>query len=151
MDAHVRMADRLPTLKIRAGEGIDAMSSHDEGWSRRCGAQRRERNRVRSRIACLEASERIIVMIWAMRRRRVVLVHGQAVVVLGMIVVRVDVRVQQRPHMSGRNQGRDEQQRQEAVHDDESTRQRGAGQNAAPPHRRMPGSVLIEFLVPAPR
>lgn len=66
-----------------------------------------------------------------MHRRPVVLVRGQAVVVLGMIVVRVDVRVQLRPHARGRNQRRNKEERQDALHIDESKRHRDRGQNAA--------------------
>jgi hypothetical protein len=49
-------------------------------------------------------------------------------VVLGMIVIVVVVDVQHRHHAGRRNQRRDEQARQGAVHTDESTRRGGAGQ-----------------------
>jgi hypothetical protein len=67
---------------------------------------------VLSRIAALEMSDSIV----AMASGRVVLMSGEPVVVLRVIVIVVGVRVQQRGHARGRNQGRDEQQRQGAVH-----------------------------------
>ena len=49
-------------------------------------------------------------------RCRVVLVSREPVVVLRVIVIVVGVRVQQRRQTGRRNQRRDEQQRQDAVH-----------------------------------
>ena len=51
-----------------------------------------------------------------MARCRVVLMRGKAVVVLRVIVIAVGVRVQQRRQTDRRNQRRDEQQREDAVH-----------------------------------
>jgi hypothetical protein len=78
-------------------------------WTR---TDERERYRVLSRIAALQVGSSVV----RMRRLRVVLVGGKPVVVLRMIVIVVDVRVQQRRHAGRRNQRRGKQQRQHAMH-----------------------------------
>jgi hypothetical protein len=132
MDADVAMTNRLPGVEIGAEERRDAKLSDDDGCRRSCGAQRCERNRVLPRVALLNSGGPIILMCRGMRGRNAVSVRGQAVVVLGMIVVGVVVRVQQRPRARGRHQHQNEQQRQRAMHDDESMR-RGAGRSKADP------------------
>jgi hypothetical protein len=72
-------------------------------WRR--GAHEREGHDVLCRIAALEMSRSVILM----GRCGVVLVSGQPVMVLGVVVIVVGVRVQQRRHTRRRNQRRDEQ------------------------------------------
>lgn len=69
-----------------------------------------------ARVAPLDTSDPFIAMRFGMRWREVVLVRGQSVVMLRMIVVRIDVRMQLRPHACGGNQRRNEEQRQDALH-----------------------------------
>jgi len=59
----------------------------------------------------------------------VVLVSGKPVMMLRMIVIVVGVGMEQRHHAGRRNQRRDEQRCQGAMHNDESMRRRRAGQN----------------------
>lgn len=75
-----------------------------------------ERDRVPSRIAALQVSRSVVRMRWL----RVVLMSGKPVMVLGMIVIRVVVGVQQEHRTGGRNQCRNEQQCEGAMHNDES-------------------------------
>jgi hypothetical protein len=100
-------------------------------YLRRCDADECERNPVLSGIAAFHMSCSVI----RMRRLGVVLVKGKRVNVLRMIVVIIGVGVEQRPHAGSRNQRRDEQRCQGAVHNDESMRRRRAGQNDRPPTR----------------
>jgi len=79
-------------------------------WRR--GTHERERHDVLCRVAALQMCRSVI----RMARFGVVLVDGQPVVVLGVVVIVVGVRVQQRRHTRRHHQRRDEQQRQGAVH-----------------------------------
>ena len=76
-------------------------------------------------VAPLDTSDASVGMRW----RQLVLVRGRSVVMLRMIVIRVDVRVQQRPPARGRHQRRNEEERQDALHNDESMRLPEGGQN----------------------
>lgn len=81
---------------------------------RRCaGGDECMENRVVSGVAALQTSRSVVRTVC----RRMVPVHRQPMVVLRMIVIAVCVRVQQRRQSGRRNQRRDEQQRQGAVHD----------------------------------
>lgn len=77
---------------------------------------KRERNRVVSWIAVLEMRTSIVgVMAYL-----VMLMHGQSVVVLRMTVIAVEVCVQRRHDPGRRYQSENQQQRQDAVHNDQS-------------------------------
>jgi hypothetical protein len=93
------------------------------------------------RIASLYTSDAVIGMRW----RQVVFVRGQSVVMLGMIVISVVVRVQQRPYARGRNERRNEQQRQDALHNDESMGQ--AGPRSKLPHETAEHQLSLLFAV----
>lgn len=137
MDPDVRITDRLPTLKVRRRELGDAELRDNGGnlWNR--GAQRCERDRVFSRFAALNPSDALV----AMRCRQVVFVRGQSVAMLRMIVIRVNVRMQQRPRARGRHQRRNEEERQDAPHNEESMGQPAGGQNVARPREAMAASM----------
>lgn len=75
-----------------------------------------ERDRVLSRIAALQVSRSVA----RTRGFRVVLMSGKPVMVIGMIVIRVGVGVQHGHHAGRRNQCRNEQQCEGAMHNDES-------------------------------
>lgn len=85
----------------------------DQRWicTDECG-----RDRVLSRIAALQVSRSVVRMRWL----RVVLMSGKPVMVLRMIVIRVVVGVQQGHRAGRRNQCRNEQQCEGAMHNDES-------------------------------
>ena len=83
---------------------------------RRSGTDEREEYGVLSRIARFQM-RRVIVRVGS---NAVMLMNREAVVVLGVIVLVVDVGVQQRHRSRRGDERRDEQQCQRAVHDDES-------------------------------
>lgn len=70
------------------------------------------RNSVLPRIAALQMSYAVVLM----ARCRVVLMNGKPVVVLGVIVIVIGMRVEQRRHTERRDQRRNEQQCCGAVH-----------------------------------
>jgi hypothetical protein len=71
---------------------------------------------VLSRVAALDTRDPLIVTCRGERRRQVMIVRSRAVMVVGMIVIRVGVRMQQRPHARGHQQRRNEEERQDARH-----------------------------------
>lgn len=75
-------------------------------------AHERERDRVLRRIAALEMRDRVI----GWRRRAMMVVHGDAVVMLGMIVAGVSVGVQQRCEAGARRQRRNDKKRENTPH-----------------------------------
>lgn len=92
---------------------------------RRSGAGERERNRVLCRIALVHTSSAV----GCTRRRPVVVMDGKPMVVLRMIVIRVGVGVQHKRRARRRDQRRDEQQCQDAVHTEECMQRGHIGQN----------------------
>ncbi|HSC29824.1 MAG TPA: hypothetical protein VLD67_21275 [Vicinamibacterales bacterium] len=90
MDPDVQTAGLLAPPKIDRRECGHAEFGDDGRPLRNRRAQERDRDRVSRRIAPLDTSDAVITM----RCRQVVLVRGRPVVMLGMIVIRVGVRVQ---------------------------------------------------------
>lgn len=116
MNAYIRVRSR--TLHLHRGIRRDREHKFrlDDRHLPRCGADERERHEVLSRVALFDV-RRVVIR---MASRHVVLVRREAVLVLGMIVIVVGVRVERGYGPRRCHQGRHEQQRQDAVHEDES-------------------------------
>ena len=112
MHPDVRVANAALDLYLRTGCCGERELRVSRVHPGRCSANECVRNCVRTRIAALQTSHSVV----RMSRWRVVLMRRKAVVVLRVIVLAVGVRVQQRGETGRRNQRRDEQQRQDAVH-----------------------------------
>jgi hypothetical protein len=112
VNTDIRVLNAARYLHDRAGRcGESQLPVHGvHAWRR--GAHEREGHDVLCRIAALEMSRSVI----RMARCGVVLVGGQPVLVLWVVVIVEGVRVQRRRHTTRRNQRRDEQYRQSAVH-----------------------------------
>ena len=96
---------------------------------RRRRADERERNRVPSRIAALQVGTSAV----GVSGQLLMAMGCQPVMMFRMIVVVVHVNMQ-RGHDAGRRyQSREEQQREDAVHSDESMKRRGTGQRPGAP------------------
>lgn len=112
MHADIRVSNRSfdpPLWNQRRRYPDRCVCSVHERWS---GTHEREGHRVPPWIAALQ----VTAAIFRMCRLRVVLVGGKPVMVFRVIVIVVGVGVQQRRHARGRNQRRDEQRCQGAMH-----------------------------------
>jgi hypothetical protein len=118
VNTDIRVANRQEGSKTGRGQGGYVKQRDDDVHLRNRNAERREPNNVLPGIAPFQMSA---VVVW-MGAHFVVFVCGQAVMMLRMIVIRIRVGVEQGPCAGDRNQRRYEQQRQDAVHDYESTR-----------------------------
>jgi hypothetical protein len=112
VNADIRVSNAVLDLYLRSGRCGEGELRVNSMHLRRDCTDERKRNRVPSRIAARQVSSPIVRM-----RRLRVLVSGKPVMVLRMIVIGVGVGVQQGHHAGSRNQRRDEQQRQDAVHE----------------------------------
>jgi hypothetical protein len=123
--ANVRIPDRRFDPQLRSqrrrqdSRRLDGMGP----WRRRAGE--REGNGVLCRLTFVQTCGAP----GAARRRPVVVMGGQPMLVLGMLVIPVDVGMQRKRHARRGDQRRDEQQRQDAVHTEECMQRPHVGQN----------------------
>lgn len=113
MNPDIALLDTDPDLRVRThrrGRVNVRVNRIDLCW---CGADERERDRMARRIAALEPDAFLVRL---RRRRTVVLMGRQPMVMLGVIVIGVDVDVPRRPAGAGRREGETEHHRDEAMH-----------------------------------
>jgi hypothetical protein len=112
VNADIRMSNAALDLHLYpryCGEGELRVSGVNLRWR---GAHERERYDVPRWIAALQMSRSVI----RMARCGAVLVGRQPVMVLGVVVILVRVRVEERRYAEHRNQRRDEQHCQRGMH-----------------------------------